>query len=115
MRGHLYALLALASVSVAACTTAPVVSPGAIAQAQSRLAQAERTYATAKAFADLLAPYLPAHTAATIAILEIKIERALLAARTATTFAAQAAALAEAEAAIAVLDEPPIDKEPGSS
>jgi hypothetical protein len=87
--------LAIAA-SLSACATmaaAPQpVSSAAVAQVQAR-------YDTAKRLAELFLPYLPAERRQQIEVIGALVDRALSAARLATTVAEQRAAIEEARAA----------------
>lgn len=103
--GRVALLLAAASLGLAAC--GPIHSAGdVVAAAPSKIEQAQEAYEGAKAFAELLLPLLPADRQARIRELEGKIERLLWFARTASTIAAQAAAVDQANDAIAELSSP---------
>jgi trans-aconitate methyltransferase len=86
------------ALSLAACATMRAPSTAQLDRVQAR-------YDQVKAFADLLLPYLPEHRAARVRLAGRVADRALLAARVATTIAEQRAALARAEAAIGGVDD----------
>jgi hypothetical protein len=62
------------------------------------VAKAEARYQAAKAFADMLVPFLSPERAALVLAIEAKIERLLFAAKTAATIADQVAALNQVRA-----------------
>lgn len=100
--GRVSLALAVAALGLAAC--GPVHSAGdVVAAAPSKVDQAQEAYEGAKAFAELLLPFLSADRAQRIRDLEAKIERYLWIARTAATIAQQISAVDHAEAAIAEL------------
>jgi HJR/Mrr/RecB family endonuclease len=95
--------LALASASLGACT--PPSSAGAIAaKADADLTRVENAYLSAKAFAAILLPLLPADRAAQIVAAEQAADVALAAARAAVTVAERATALKQVKAATEQLD-----------
>lgn len=105
VKGVRFVLIAAAALGLAACTgTGPIRSSGdVVASAATKIDQAQEAYAGAKAFAELLIPFLPADRVERIREIESKIERLLWLARTASTIAQQISAVDQAEAAIAEL------------
>ena len=97
-------LIAAALLPLAGCTPATVNSAGSAAvRTDAALDRAELAYAGARAVADVVAPWLSAEQAAAVSLIEAQIERALAAARAATTLAEQMIALEQARAAMAQL------------
>lgn len=105
VRGVRFVLIAAAALGLAACSgTGAIRSSGdVVASAATKIDQAQEAYAGAKAFAELLIPFLPADRVERIREIESKIERLLWLARTAATIAEQISAVDQAEAAIAEL------------
>lgn len=107
-------LLACASLSLTACTAAappvvvgappPVVAPEAPASLvviATRVEQAQGLYDRTKAFVDLFLPYMPASRAAQVRAAGAMVEKALMAARLATTLAGQKRAVNSIDTALA--------------
>ncbi len=90
-------ILALAlAASLPACAT---MSTGSLPVSSAAIAQVQTRYDTARRWAQLFLPYLPAERRAQIEAIGGLVDRALTAARLATTIAEQRAALDEARAA----------------
>jgi hypothetical protein len=97
-------LLALAAVLLVAACVPPAMSAGMSAPAGLTIEKVEEAYGEAKAFAELLLPYLPADRVIQIAAIERKIEAAIAAAKAARIIAERIHALQEARTAIVELE-----------
>ena len=96
-------LFALAAVLMVAGCIHPAPPEGGPAPAGLTIEKVEAAYEDAKAFADLLTPYLPAERVLQLAELERRIEAAIATAKVARTVAEQLRALKEAHDATAEL------------
>lgn len=96
MKRLLTAALCAASLACAGCATMPAASSATIDRVQAR-------YDDTKAWAELILPYVSPERAARVRLAMALTDRALLAARNASTVAEQRFALGRAEAASAVI------------
>ena len=99
MNRMLIAALAAASMALASCATMPTA-----AQVAPQIDRAQAAYDRIGGAADLVLPYLSSARAARLRLAMSLAERALLAARLASTTAEQLAALKQAEAATAAIE-----------
>ncbi len=97
-------LLALAAALLVAGCNPPAPPETSPAPAGLTIEKVEAAYQEAKAFAELLAPYLSAERVLQLAELERRIEAAIAAAKAARTIAEQLRALREAQDATAQLE-----------
>ncbi|WP_230769546.1 hypothetical protein [Sphingomonas sp. Leaf4] len=98
--------LAVAALSLAACTPPAGIDPVPVASTAS-VDRLQARYDAARPYADMLLPYLSEARAARLRFVLSGIERALVVARTAATLVEQRAALASAERAILAVEKQP--------
>lgn len=103
MKKLLTAALCAALMALASCASMPVPSSGQAAQIGSAIDRAQAAYDRIAASAEVVLPFLSPERQARIRLAMALTERGLLAARYAATAAEQAAALAQAKAATAVI------------
>lgn len=97
------AALCAASMTCASCTTMPTRSPESAAHIGSAIDRAQAAYDRIAASAEIVLPFLSPERQARIRLAMALTERGLIAARYAATAAERAAALAQVEAASAVI------------
>ncbi len=98
--------LAVAALSLAACTPSAGLDPTPVVSA-SRVDRLQARYNAVRPYAEMLLPYLSEARAARLRLVLSGIERALVVAQTAATLAEQRGALAAAERAIAAVEKRP--------
>lgn len=103
MRKLLTAALCAASMACASCATMPSPSIEAAAQIGAAIDRAQSAYDSIAASAAIVLPFLSPERQARVRVAMALTERGLIAARYAATVAEQTAALAQVEAASAVI------------
>ncbi len=103
MKRMLIAALAAASMTLASCATMPTAAQ-ITPQITPQVERAQAAYDRIAHAAEIVLPFLSPERAARVRLAMALAERALLAARAATTAAEQVAALRQAEAAVAVVE-----------
>ena len=105
MKKLLTAALCAASMMLDSCATMPPPTPAQAAQIGSAIDRAQAAYDRIAATAEIVFPFLSPERAARMRLAMSLAERGLLSARYAATAAEHLAALKQAEAATAAIDE----------